>query len=174
MSGWYFPSWRLLKIASVIPLFVFFVSWRLIPESPRWLVCKSRTKEAAEILSRIATTNGAAVPDDLEARLERIAQDQDQDQDQAPDQERIAAERKGGTTSYGFLSLCSSPILILRTALMAICLSASSLIFYQVYINVSDLVTNRYLNMLILAVIDLPGQVLGESASQFLLLAFSL
>ena len=146
----------MLKIASVIPLFVFFVSWRLIPESPRWLVCKSRTKEAAEILSRIATTNGAAVPDDLEARLERIAQDQ------APDQERIAAERKGRTTSYGFLSLCSSPILILRTALMAICLSASSLIFYQVYINVSDLVTNRYLNMLILAVIDLPGKVLGE------------
>ena len=148
----------MIKIASVIPLFVFFVSWRLVPESPRWLVCKSRTKEAAEILSRIATTNGAAVPDDLEARLERIAQDQDRDQ--APDQERIA--RKGKTTSYGFLSLFSSPTLILRTAMMAIGLSASSFIFYQIYVNITDLVNDRYLNMLILAVIDLPGKLLGE------------
>ena len=156
----------MIKIASVIPLFVFFVSWRLVPESPRWLVYKSRTKEAAEILSRIATTNGAAVPDDLEARLERIAQDQDQDQ------ERIG--RRGKTTSYGFLSLFSSPILILRTAMMAIGFSASSFIFYQVYVNITHMVTDSYLNMLILAVINLPGQVLGESASQFLLLVFSL
>ena len=101
------------------------------------------------------------MPDDLEARLERIAQDQDQDQDQAPDQERIA--RKGKTTSYGFLSLFSSRTLFLRTAMMAIGLSASSVIFYQIYVNITDLAKDRYLNMLILAVIDLPGKLLGES-----------
>ena len=63
----------MIKIASVIPLFVFFVSWRLVPESPRWLVCNSRTRQAAEILTRIGTTNGMAVPDDLEVRLEILA-----------------------------------------------------------------------------------------------------
>ena len=142
--GWYFASWRLIKIASVIPLFVFFVSWRLVPESPRWLVCKSRTKEAAEILTRIGTTNGLAVPEDLEVRLERLA------------------ERKGRTTSYGFLALFSSPILFLRTAMMAIGQTASLFVFYQILINISDMADDRYLNMLILAVIDVPGQVLGE------------
>ena len=143
-SGWYFASWRSIKIASVIPLFVFFVSWRLVPESPRWLVCKSRTKEAAEILMKIATTNGAEVPDDLEVRLETIA------------------ERKGRTTSYGFFSLFSSPTLFFRTAMVAIGQAASYFAIYIVYINISDMANGRYLNMLIIAVIDLPGKVFGE------------
>jgi len=153
LLGWYFPSWRLVKIASVIPLSVFFVSWRLVPESPRWLVCKFRTKEAAKIMSRIATTNGAAVPDDLEARLERIAQ--------AQDQERVAAKRKGRMTSFGFLSLFSSLTLFLRTAMMAIGLSASSFVFHQIHLNISELANDKYLNMLILALIDLPGKLFG-------------
>ena len=46
--------------------------------------------------------------------------------------------------------------------MMAIGLSASSVIFYQIYVNITDLAKDRYLNMLILAVIDVPGQVLGE------------
>ena len=144
-SGWLFASWRFIKIASVIPLFVFFVSWKLIPESPRWLVCKSRTKEATEILTRIATTNSADVPGDLEASLQRMT------------------ARKGSQSSCdGFLSVLSSPILFLRTAMLAIGLSASIFVLFQIYSTIANMTYKRHLNMLILALISLPGRVLGE------------
>ena len=126
------------------PLFIFFVSWKLIPESPRWLVCKSRTKEAAAILNKIATTNGADAPDDLEARLE------------------IVAKRKGSTTIYGFLSLFSSPVLLLRTAMLSVGLTASLSTFYQIFDIISTMTYNMHLNYLILAIISLPGRALGE------------
>ena len=126
------------------PLFIFFVSWKLIPESPRWLVCKSRTKEAAAILTKIATTNGVDAPDDLEARLE------------------ILAKRQGSTTIYGFLSLFSSPILLLRTAMLALGLTASLSAFYQIFDIISSMTYKRHLNYLILAMISLPGRAIGD------------
>ena len=126
------------------PLFIFFVSWKLIPESPRWLVCKSRTKEAAAILTKIATSNGVDTPDDLEARLE------------------ILAKRQGSTSIYGFLSLFSSPVLLLRTAMLAVGLTASLSAFYQIFHIISTMTHQRHLNYLILALISLPGRVFGE------------
>ena len=126
------------------PLFIFFVSWKLIPESPRWLLCKSRTKEAAAILTKIATTNGVDAPDDLEARLE------------------ILAKRQGSTSTYGFLSLFSSPVLLLRTVMLAVGLTASLSAFYQIFDIISTMTHQRHLNYLILAMISLPGRALGE------------
>ena len=126
------------------PLFIFFVSWKLIPESPRWLVCKSRTKEAAAILTKIATTNGVDAPDDLEARLE------------------ILAKRQGSITIYGFLSLFSSPILLLRTVMLAVGLTASLSSFYQIFDIISTMTHQRHLNYLILAMISLPGRAIGD------------
>jgi len=143
LLGWYFTSWTQIKIASVAPLFIFFVSWKLIPESPRWLVCKSRTKEAAAILTKIATSNGVDTPDDLEARLE------------------ILAKRQGSTSIYGFLSLFSSPILLLRTIMLAVGLTASLSAFYQIFHIISTMTHQRHLNFFILALISLPGRVFG-------------
>ena len=144
-SGWLFASWRFIKIASVIPLFVFFVSWKLIPESPRWLVCKSRTKEAAEILTKIAAINSIDVPGNLKARLERLS------------------ARKGSRSSYdGLISVLSSPILFLRTAMLAIGRTASLFVQCQIYSTIANMTYKRHLNMLILALISLPGRVLGE------------
>ena len=78
----------------------------------------------------------------------------------------VLAERKGRTTSYGFLALFSSRILFLRTSMMAIGQTASLFVFYQIFIKISDIAGDRYLNMLILAVIDVPGKVLGKSTQQ--------
>ena len=74
IPGWLIASWRLIKIVSVAPLVFLLFSWKMLPESPRWLISKSRTKEASKILTKIAETNGVRPPADLTPRLEKIAE----------------------------------------------------------------------------------------------------
>ena len=50
LIGWLVASWKIMKIVSVAPLALFFFSWKMLPESPRWLISKGRTQEAAVIM----------------------------------------------------------------------------------------------------------------------------
>ena len=109
-------SWRLIKIISVAPLVFLLFTWTMLPESPRWLISKSRTKEATKILSRIAETNGVVPPADLGSRLEKIA---------------LANDEK----AMGYLSLLSTPVLGFRTVVMTIGFTASAFVYYQMVRN---------------------------------------
>lgn len=47
-------NWRLMFLAGVIiPLIMIFLAWRVMPESPRWLVANNREEEAKVILQKI-------------------------------------------------------------------------------------------------------------------------
>ena len=46
-------GWRALFVVGVVPAFLAFFVIRTIPESPRWLASKGRTKEAAAVLMRL-------------------------------------------------------------------------------------------------------------------------
>ena len=93
--GWLIASWKIMKIVSVAPLALFFFSWQMLPESPRWLISKGRTQEAVVIMKKIAETNSVAAPADLESRLAKLS---------------AATQEK----SLGYISLFSRPVLAVR------------------------------------------------------------
>jgi len=142
LVGWLIASWRLIKIVSVAPLVFLLFSWKMLPESPRWLISKSRTKEASKILTKIAETNGVRPPADLTPRLQKIAE----------------ANKE---TSLGYLSLFGTPILCARTVMITIGFTASAFVYYQMVINVSNMVGNTFLNLFLLGLVEGPGNVLG-------------
>lgn len=54
-------------------MFIFFITSLLkrfvVPESPRWLLCKGRVSEVKEIVKRAAEFNGRQLPDNIEKYL---------------------------------------------------------------------------------------------------------
>jgi len=135
-------SWKIIKIVSVAPLALFFFTWKMLPESPRWLVTKGKTKEAIKILVRIAETNGVRPPADLKVRIEKLSIETKED-------------------SMGYLSLFSKPALATRTVICTIGFTASAFIYYQIVINVSNMAGNTFLNMFLLGLAEGPGNMLG-------------
>jgi OCT family organic cation transporter-like MFS transporter 4/5 len=126
----------------VAPLVLLLFSWKLLPESPRWLISKSKTKEATAILRTIAESNGVTPPADLGSRVEKIA----------------LANKE---TSLGYLSLFCTPVLAGRTVAVTIGFTASAFVYYQMVINVSNMVGNTFLNLFLLGLVEGPGNVLG-------------
>ncbi|QYJ78341.1 sugar porter family MFS transporter [Shewanella acanthi] len=54
-------GWRYMFAAELIPAVVFLLLVTIIPESPRWLIQKSRTAEASEVLGKIGRGDYATV-----------------------------------------------------------------------------------------------------------------
>ena len=142
LIGWLVASWKIMKVVSVAPLALFFFSWTLLPESPRWLISKGRTKEAGVIMRKIAETNKVPAPPDLASRLAKLS---------AATQEQ----------SLGYISLFAKPTLALRTILCTIGFTASAFIYYQMMINVQNMAGNTFLNLFLLGLVEGPGNLMG-------------
>ena len=54
-----------------------------------------------------------------------------------------------------------TPILCVRTVVMTIGYFTSTFIYYQMVINVSNMVGNTFLNIFLLGLVEGPGNVLG-------------
>merc|ERR1711971_994039 len=62
------PSWRLLSLTAALAILPILAGWKLIPESPSWLLVKGRTKEALDQLERVARCNKADLQENEIAR----------------------------------------------------------------------------------------------------------
>jgi len=142
LVGYLIASWKIIKVVSCTPLAFLFFTWTLLPESPRWLVSKGRTKEATAILRKMAETNNVIPPADLAARVEKLSESTKEQ-------------------SMGYFSLFGSSVLAIRTILMTIGFTASAFVYYQMVINVSNMAGNTFLNLFLLGLVEGPGNMLG-------------
>ena len=52
------PNWHHMELVFSVPLIGLYVTYWVLPESPRWLLSQGRTEEAEEIVKKIAEYNG--------------------------------------------------------------------------------------------------------------------
>lgn len=129
-------------MASVAPFVFVFVMWKILPESPRWLVTTGKTVEAEAIIRKAAKVNRTEVPKDLTERLQAMA-------------------NKTSEKSYGYLSLFQSCTMATRTIVVCITQTASAFVYYQLVINIGNMAGNFYLNMFLMSLVEAPGSMVG-------------
>ena len=55
------PSWEMLLLFATLPHVVVILGAKLMPESPAWLICQGRSREAKELLKLVAKVNNKQV-----------------------------------------------------------------------------------------------------------------
>ncbi|KAL7639048.1 UNVERIFIED_CONTAM: hypothetical protein RMT77_010582 [Armadillidium vulgare] len=64
--AYYIRDWRNLQLAISVPSTVLLLYFKILPESPRWLLSQGKEEEAVKILKEIAKTNNRNLPEEKE------------------------------------------------------------------------------------------------------------
>lgn len=148
-----FRSWRSLYVASSIPslLFVFLIL-PFISESPRWYLIRGQTDNAMKIMRAIAVTNGKSLPDNVYvSRDEEIKDNNDHKGDEKRSREIVTGS---------VIDALKLPLTRIRLVLVVGINFTCSVVYYGLSLNVVNLETNLYINVLVNAVAEMPAFLL--------------
>ncbi|XP_008319929.1 solute carrier family 22 member 15 [Cynoglossus semilaevis] len=137
--GYYIQPWRNLASAANTTGVIFFLFSVFLPESPRWLYSQGQTVRAEEVMCYIAQRNGNTAKN---LTLQRVA---------AP--KTGPSDRKGA----GVLQLVVHPVLRLRTMVLMYVWYACSLVYYGLTLGASETSGNRYVNVAMYGLVELPA-----------------
>ena len=137
LMAWLLPNWKHLTLANAAIKAVLCSVLFLLPESPRWLYNVGKYKQAKETLEWMAKINKRKIP---AAELSHFVESE--------------KEEPKGPGCWFFVH---SPLVVVRLALTGFLWFSSGLIFYGISLNVGGLAGNIYINMLLMAIMDIPG-----------------
>ncbi|GFV95747.1 organic cation transporter protein [Trichonephila clavipes] len=63
--GWFFRHWFWFQLALSLPLLPLVFTYRLVPESPRWLLTRGKTTKFNELVEKAARVNGKVIKGDV-------------------------------------------------------------------------------------------------------------
>ncbi|KAK3040262.1 LOW QUALITY PROTEIN: hypothetical protein RJ639_028177 [Escallonia herrerae] len=138
-----FRSWRYLYIATSIPSILFlFIILPFVSESPRWYLVRGKMDQAMKIMHNIAIANGNFLPDGVSLAM-------DDESSTSPNYKEEVESKEAMT-----------PRTRLRLILVVAINFSCSVVYYGLSINVVNLETNLYINVLVNAVAEMPAYIL--------------
>ncbi|XP_077585167.1 solute carrier family 22 member 15 isoform X2 [Stigmatopora nigra] len=135
--GFAIRPWRTLAAAANTWGVLCFLLSVTLPESPRWLYCRDRTGQAEEVMRDMALANGRPAS---ELTLRRVG----------------GKSGRNGNGS-GVLRLATHPLLRFRTLLLTYIWYVCSLVYYGLTLGAGDMSGNRYLNVAMYGLVELPA-----------------
>ena len=146
LVAWLCRSWFIIGLLTSAPGFLLFLYYKVLPESPRWLVSQGRANEAAEIImniARINKTEDQITRSELDSMLAQLV----------PKQEK----RK---KRIGFWTLFSRGRIAKNTFMLTISWSMNILVYYGITLNTTQMAGNQFVNFFILSVSSNPAKPL--------------
>ncbi|XP_067896816.1 solute carrier family 22 member 15-like isoform X1 [Heterodontus francisci] len=134
LLGYFIRSWRTLAIVINIEGMLILFPSLFIPESPHWLYAQGRWSEAKNILENFAKKNG---------------------QQKCTVTLKPQAVQNGESASI--LDLFRHRVLLRRTLIMMYVWLVCSLVYYGLTLNAGDMGGNRYLNIALSGLAELPS-----------------
>ncbi|XP_015202244.2 solute carrier family 22 member 15 isoform X1 [Lepisosteus oculatus] len=135
--GYYVQSWRALATTANSPGVLFFLLCLTLPESPRWLYSQGLTQKAEDVMQHMAMRNGK---EKVVVKLKLCA-----------------GSAKAGRPSSGVLELVRHPTLRWRTGILMYVWYACSLVYYGLTLNAGEQKGNRYANVAMYGLVELPA-----------------
>ena len=112
------PDWHQMELVFSVPLIALYMTYWILPESPRWLLAQGRITEAEKIIKDIAQFNGKPLPETFKL---------------IPPNE--SEQNKKGRGILGFLQLFKTPNMRKKTLINYYLWFATSLIYYGLTLN---------------------------------------
>uniref|UniRef100_A0A3Q1K699 Major facilitator superfamily (MFS) profile domain-containing protein n=1 Tax=Anabas testudineus TaxID=64144 RepID=A0A3Q1K699_ANATE len=137
--GYFIQPWRSLAMAANSSGVLFFLLSVTLPESPRWLYSQGQTERAEEVLNYMAVRNGNATSNLM---LQQVG---------------FAKARNQSKRGTGVLQLVIHPVLRLRTMVLMYVWYACSLVYYGLTLGASESSGNRYVNVAMYGLVELPA-----------------
>ncbi|XP_033637301.1 organic cation transporter protein-like [Asterias rubens] len=178
--AYFFRNWRHMQIAISLPsLVVVPLLWWVSFESVRWLVSKDRVESAEKILHRIARLNKLEAPDKFlkkddssKPMFALTAQshstddnknDTSQNGDRNTNEVKIVTGERPLPPGRGFrlADLRDTPLTVRNTFVMLFSWMVSSMVYYGMSLNSSNLAGDKYLNFFLLGLVEIPGYVVS-------------
>ncbi|EDO31179.1 predicted protein, partial [Nematostella vectensis] len=144
LIGYFVRDWRYLNMTCCLLPAFFFLTWKVFPESARWLIANNRLDEALQVLSRYGSRSGSD-PVDLVALKEGIK-----------DIRRDQIEREQHAKRTSILDLLRTRKLRKRTLILAFNWFVVALVHFGFYLYVTSLAGNVYVNFVIMNSIYIP------------------
>ncbi|XP_076438007.1 organic cation transporter protein-like [Babylonia areolata] len=140
-------QWHYLQIVSVSPLVLCLGHWWLLPESPRWLLMKKKTKAALTVMQKVARVNKTSQSPSMET-IVKLEQD-------------LEAKGKGSTMTDNIKQLCRYPRMVAVTVIISFNWAVVSTTYYGLSLNVGNLGGSLRINFFVSSTVELIGYVLG-------------
>ncbi|CAG2174633.1 unnamed protein product [Oppiella nova] len=139
--------WVTFNIVTSSAIIVFFFYWKLLPESPRWLIINEKYTEAEKLLLEMAEANGKPKPTDLIQKLKSVGK-----QLTANDSEKV---------NNAIMVFLKKPGLRKNLILVTVNWMCCAAVYFGIQLNLYNFSGNEFLNFFLLAVIELPAYVFG-------------
>ncbi|CAH1774470.1 unnamed protein product [Owenia fusiformis] len=143
LPAYFISNWRHLCMATSLPGLLLLATWWLVPESPRWLAMQGRVEEAGHVLQWLADSNNVktfTVDYDI---LKQVA--------------KVERDKVSTVRAYSYWDLCRTPTLAKVTAILGYAWFVNSAVYYGLSLNVKHLSGNKYLNIFISGVVEIPA-----------------
>ncbi|XP_049308470.1 organic cation transporter protein isoform X1 [Bactrocera dorsalis] len=166
-TAWLLQDWQLLQYALSVPPLFFIAYYWFVPESVRWLIARNEREKAGVIIKRAAAINRR------ELSLQLLASFKTENcvppptptkaTDGGADTEKLRENGAGGKNEIwrAVCDIFKSKTLLIRYAIMLYIWAINAVVFYGLSLNSTNLSGNKYLNFVLVCLIEIPGYTLA-------------
>ncbi|XP_018796962.1 PREDICTED: organic cation transporter protein isoform X2 [Bactrocera latifrons] len=166
-TAWLLQDWQLIQYALSVPPLFFIAYYWFVPESVRWLLARNEREKAGVIIKRAAAINRR------ELSLQLLASFKTENcvppptptkaTDGDADSEKMRENGVGGKNEIwrAVCDIFKSKTLLIRYAIMLYIWAINAVVFYGLSLNSTNLSGNKYLNFVLVCLIEIPGYTLA-------------
>lgn len=161
-------DWVLMTLIPCLAALPLYSMWKVVPESPRWLLSKGRYQDAYDVMANIAIVNGRDVPADLMQQLVSLNREKTAKSNRSPSiSSAVLTNKSGAVTSVdtvtpgaaSFMAIFQYPGLRRKFFLMLFCWTANVCAYRGLTLNFENFHGNEFINWFLLSVVEFPSNL---------------